>query len=99
MSYAWWCDPGNDCYPDSVSYNGAVVRLHREPRPDPITFATGGALGTTRFRLRSIDVTVAGARARAYRLDYGTSGGVTGVSQTPVATNGFAPEQNWAARQ
>ncbi|MBK9034172.1 MAG: VCBS repeat-containing protein [Myxococcales bacterium] len=97
VTYGWWCDPGEDCYPDQISYNGALIRLFREARPDPITFATGGALGTTRYRLRSIDVTVSGARSRAYRLDYGTSGGVTGVSQAPPTTNRFAPEQNWAA--
>ncbi|MBP6843309.1 MAG: VCBS repeat-containing protein [Kofleriaceae bacterium] len=97
VSYGWWCDPGNDCYPDQVAYNGTLVRLYREARPDPISFATGRGIAKTRFRLRSIDVTVGGSRARAYRLDYGTSGGVVGVSQTPVATNAFAPEENWAA--
>ncbi|HEX2570936.1 MAG TPA: SpvB/TcaC N-terminal domain-containing protein, partial [Polyangia bacterium] len=73
VSYGWWCG-GGDCYPDNVSYNGTTVRLYREARPDPITFPTGsGTLGRTLYRLRSIDVTVAGARSRTYRLQYGTS--------------------------
>jgi RHS repeat-associated protein len=97
VSYEWWCDPSADCYPDAVRYNGVVVRFFRETRPDPISFATGRGIGKTRFRLRSVDVTVAGARSRAYRLDYGSSGGVDGVSTTPVATNAFAAEQNWGA--
>ncbi|MBI2394387.1 MAG: hypothetical protein HYV09_32755 [Deltaproteobacteria bacterium] len=73
VSYGWWCDPGADCYPDSISYNGTSIRFYREARPDPITFATGASIGRTNYRLKSIDVTVSGARARAYKLSYTTS--------------------------
>jgi RHS repeat-associated protein len=72
VSYGWVCD-GSDCYPDSVSYNGTQVQLHREARPDPITFGTGVSLGRTAYRLKSIAVRVGGAVARAYRLQYSTS--------------------------
>jgi RHS repeat-associated protein len=76
VSYGWWCDgsPVLECYPDSVSYNGYTVRLYREPRPEPTTFANGSStLGSTRFRLKSVDVTVGGSRVRAYRLTYTVS--------------------------
>ncbi|MFY0565416.1 FG-GAP-like repeat-containing protein [Archangium lansingense] len=82
VSYGWWCDgsPALDCYPDSVSYNGTVVRLHREARPDVSTFANGSnTLGTTRYRLKSILVTAAGpVSIRAYALTY--AAGSTGRS-------------------
>jgi len=73
VSYGWWCG-GGDCYPDAITYNGTTVRFYREARPDPITFATGAGLGTTSYRLRSIDVTTGGSRVRTYRLGYATSG-------------------------
>ena len=74
VSYGWWCDPGADCYPNTVSYNGTVVTLYREARPDPVTFANGSALGATSYRVKTIDVVVSGSRARAYKLTYSTSG-------------------------
>jgi RHS repeat-associated protein len=77
VSYGWWCDgsPALDCYPDSVSYNGTLVRFYREPRPDPISFANGSStLGNSRYRLKTVDVTVSGSRVRAYRLTYAVSG-------------------------
>ena len=54
-----------------MSYSGAVVELYWEPRPDPISFATGvGTPGSRAMRLKTIDVTVDGLRARSYRLSY-----------------------------
>ncbi len=97
VTYDWWCDPSADCYPDAVRYNGVVVRFYREARPDPITYATGRSLAHTRFRVRSIDVTVGGVRSRVYRLDYGSSGGSAVGGALPVANNAFSPERNWGA--
>jgi RHS repeat-associated protein len=77
VSYGWWCDgsPAQECYPDTVSYNGTVVRFYREPRPDPATFANGSStLGSIRYRIKSVDVTTGGSRVRAYRLTYSLSG-------------------------
>ena len=76
VNYAWWCDgnPHLACYPDTVSYNGTTVRFWREARPDPHNFSTGsGTVGRQSYRLRSIDVTVSGSRARAYKLGYTTA--------------------------
>lgn len=70
VNYGYWCDPGADCYPDSVSYNSTLVKLHREARPDPLTFATGDGLGRTSYRVKTIDVTTAGTRVRSYKLSY-----------------------------
>ena len=33
---------GGDCYLDTVSYNGVVVKLYWEGRTDPVTYAIGG---------------------------------------------------------
>ncbi len=82
VSYGWWCDgsPALDCYPDTVSYNGTVVRMYREVRPDPVTFANGSStLGNTRYRLKSVDVVTSGIRVRAYKLSY-TTNPSTGLS-------------------
>ncbi|WPB74323.1 toxin TcdB middle/N-terminal domain-containing protein [Archangium violaceum] len=82
VSHGWWCDgsPTLDCYPDSVSYNGTVVRLYREWRPDASTFANGSStLGTTRYRLKTVDVVTGGTRVRAYKLSY-TANASTGLS-------------------
>ena len=76
VTYNWWCDgsPHLACYPDTVTYNGTTVRLWREARPDPYSFTTGsGTVGRSSYRLRSIDVTVGGSRARAYKLTYATA--------------------------
>jgi RHS repeat-associated protein len=76
VSLGWWCDgnPVEECYPESVQYNGTVVRLYREPRPDVLTWAHGEGMGQTRYRLKTVDVTVSGSRLRAYALRYTTSG-------------------------
>ena len=75
VHYEWWCDDAKQCYPHRVVYGQNVITLHREPRPDHITFATGRTVGVTRYRLKTIDVEVATQPARAYKLDFsqGTS--------------------------
>ncbi|MBI2390153.1 MAG: VCBS repeat-containing protein [Deltaproteobacteria bacterium] len=73
ISYGFWCDGGNDCYPSSVTYNGNAINLYWEPRPDAFTFATGAGLGSTAYRLKTVDVLAHGARARSYKLAYAVS--------------------------
>ena len=77
VSYAWECREG-ECYPAKVSYGPYEIRLQREPdpRPDVVTYATGGAsgLGRMRYRLGSIVVVRGTAAIRAYRLGYVRSG-------------------------
>jgi hypothetical protein len=75
VDYNWWCDPGRDCFPDGVTYNGYRVKLYyASTRPDTITYATGMILAENHQRLRSITVELAsGSAIRAYKLTYSTS--------------------------
>jgi RHS repeat-associated protein len=73
VNYGYWCDGVLDCYLDTVSYNGTVVTLYRETRPDPILYGVGNQLARTNYRTKSIDVVVSGARARVYTLAYSVS--------------------------
>jgi len=70
VSYSYCVDPGQNAYLDSISYNGVVIKLWRDGRRDDISFANGAAIGSTRHRLKTIDVTAGGSRARAYQLGY-----------------------------
>ena len=74
--YSWgWAGMPADETPElrEIDYSGARVRFYDEPRPDPVTVAVGGQLTRLTQRLKTIDVTVGSARARAYRLAYQTS--------------------------
>jgi RHS repeat-associated protein len=73
VAYGYWCEAAADCYLDTVTYNGTVVKAYWETRPDPITFGNGAFLGRTNYRLKTIDVKIGGSRARAYKLTYTTS--------------------------
>lgn len=77
VRYAWECREG-ECYPARISYGPYEIRLQREPdpRPDVVTYATGGASGLARMRYRLGSIVVARGTApiRAYRLGYGRSG-------------------------
>src|SRR5262245_9775841 len=57
-------------YLNEVTYNNTIVRCYYEVRPDIRTYAGNGAQRLQRQRLRTIDVTVRGSRARAYTLEY-----------------------------
>src|SRR5262249_35357544 len=73
VGYNWWCDPGNDCFPDSITYNQTIIKLYAEQRPDPYGFATGALAGRKNYRLKTIDITTARSRVRSYQLAYTTS--------------------------
>jgi RHS repeat-associated protein len=70
VSYAWACEPGGECYPNQISYNGITVRFFREARPDRLTYATGDGVVSAGHRLKSVDVLVSGQRLRIYQLTY-----------------------------
>jgi len=70
-------------YPMFIDYVGAhtSIRFSYEERPDTITTATGlSEFSTVRYRLKAIDVTVGGQRARAYELRYDNRDSSTGRS-------------------
>jgi RHS repeat-associated protein len=73
VTYAYWADGAYDVYLDTIAYNGVTVKHHWELRNDPIYAGNGNAVLQTRYRLKSIDVTVSGSRLRAYALSYSYS--------------------------
>jgi RHS repeat-associated protein len=79
VTYNWLCVDGPDCYPSTIAYNGYVITLYRETRPDPLTFATGYSVGRTLYRIRSLIARLGTSFIRGYKLTYTTSP-VTGRS-------------------
>jgi RHS repeat-associated protein len=83
LSYVYWYDsfpptPGEvfslgEQYLDRIEYNGTILKFYPERRPDAVTYAVGRDLVHMRYRLKSIDVTVGGSRARTYELTYASS--------------------------
>jgi RHS repeat-associated protein len=79
VTYTYWTDTGKEAYLSQVSYNGVVVKLYWELRGDVLTTAVGATitsgtpLATIRYRLKSVDITVGGSRARVYKLSYATA--------------------------
>jgi RHS repeat-associated protein len=58
-------------HPDTVSYNGTVIKFYFEARSDVVRKGIGGgAVAEIHYRLKSIDVRVGGTRARAYAISY-----------------------------
>lgn len=84
-TYDYWVDPGQNAYLDTIRYNGVSIKLWREARTDDISFANGVTVGHTQYRLKTIDVTVGGIRARAYKLEY-SYGPNTGRSRLAKVT-------------
>lgn len=80
VQYKWSPVSGDEPTPTSIQYNGNLISFVSEPRPDGLREAVGVALSALNSRLRVVDVTVGGLRARAYALGYGTSRS-TGRSQ------------------
>ncbi len=74
VEYHWGCDSTTrdpeHCYPEAVTYRGVLADLEYEPRPDVISYATGGWLGHIRRRLKAIRVSRGGNRIRRYVLSY-----------------------------
>jgi RHS repeat-associated protein len=54
----------------NIEYDGTTINFYDESRPDSSSRAVGGALIQLRTRLKTIDVLVGTARARAYGLAY-----------------------------
>ncbi|MBK8458230.1 MAG: hypothetical protein IPL47_14940 [Phyllobacteriaceae bacterium] len=70
VTYAWSCPERPVCYPETIAYNGVVIRFYREARPDFILQANGRSLSETRQRIRSVSVSVGGAMRSAFALEY-----------------------------
>ncbi|MER8753353.1 hypothetical protein NKH57_29745, partial [Mesorhizobium sp. M1050] len=70
VSYSYTCPASPVCYPDSVSYNGTIVKFYYETRPDLILMGNGRDISLTSQRIKTIGITVSGAVRGAYRLTY-----------------------------
>lgn len=84
VHYTYWCDPGQQCYPSTVIYNGNSITFYLEARSDVISQAIGG-LTTTNYRVKTVEVQVGTAIARVYALSYTTSA-ATGRSLLTTVT-------------
>ena len=73
VTYSWACIVGEDCFPSSVSYNGATVTFFRETRPDLMSFADTNQLGDIKYRLKSVVVKLGSSAIRGYKLAYSIS--------------------------
>ncbi|MER9934316.1 RHS repeat-associated core domain-containing protein [Mesorhizobium sp. M0088] len=70
VTYSYTCPASPVCYPDSVSYNGTVVKFYLETRPDMILMGNGRDISETSQRIKAISVKVSGALRSAYKLTY-----------------------------
>ncbi len=61
VTYNWLPCAGHECYPNSIQYTRAEIRLywsHPQNRLDPLSFGDGDGLWTTTSRLKTIQVLV-----------------------------------------
>jgi RHS repeat-associated protein len=73
--YQWGVNQFSCCwdYPDSITYNGTLIRLYWEQRPDVELSAIGVGQERISGRLKTIDVKTSDARVRTYTLSYQVS--------------------------
>ncbi|MER9850922.1 FG-GAP-like repeat-containing protein, partial [Mesorhizobium sp. M0106] len=70
VAYSYTCPATPVCYPDTISYNGSVVKFYLETRPDLILMGNGRDISETSQRIKAIGVTVSGVLRSAYKLTY-----------------------------
>ncbi|MER8615220.1 VCBS repeat-containing protein, partial [Mesorhizobium sp. M1216] len=70
IAYSYTCPASPVCYPDTISYNGTVVKFYLEARPDLILMGNGRDISETSQRIKAIGVSVSGALRSAYKLTY-----------------------------
>ncbi|MFH1016676.1 MAG: RHS repeat-associated core domain-containing protein [Pseudomonadota bacterium] len=87
VDYRWWCEPGGECYPDSVTYNGTSVKFYYEGnRPDRESFATGVSLAPMSYRLRFAEVRAGGGLRNVYDIAYLPKGTTSMTNRSVVAS-------------
>lgn len=80
-------------YLNSISYNGITIQCYYEQRADLRTYANNGGQTLQKRRLKSIDVTVGTARARAYALEYDpTSSPLAGMHSRLIAVKQYGTD-------
>ncbi|MBA8881103.1 SpvB/TcaC N-terminal domain-containing protein, partial [Phyllobacterium myrsinacearum] len=70
VTYAYTCPDLPVCYPAWVGYNGTLIRFYYDQRPDFLLMANGYSISYTKYRLKTVDVTVSGQQRGAYALSY-----------------------------
>ncbi|MER9651518.1 toxin TcdB middle/N-terminal domain-containing protein, partial [Mesorhizobium sp. M0199] len=70
VAYTYSCPASPVCYPDTISYNGTVVKFYLETRPDLILMGNGRDISETSQRIKAISVKVGTALRSAYKLTY-----------------------------
>ncbi|MER8583602.1 FG-GAP-like repeat-containing protein, partial [Mesorhizobium sp. M1423] len=70
VAYSYTCPASPVCYPDTISYNGTVVKFYLETRPDLILMGNGRDISETSQRIKAIGVTVSSTLRSAYKLTY-----------------------------
>jgi RHS repeat-associated protein len=87
VTYGYSCDLSDDCYLSKITYNGTSIAFYLETQTLQSLAGGGGSTRDllVRYRVKTIDVAVGGARARAYRLAY-TSAVGTGDSLLTTVT-------------
>ncbi|MBA8882145.1 SpvB/TcaC N-terminal domain-containing protein, partial [Phyllobacterium myrsinacearum] len=70
VGYGYTCPDLPVCYPAAVSYNGTLIRFYYDTRPDFLLMANGYSISYTKYRLKTVDVTVSGQQRGAYALSY-----------------------------
>ncbi|MCV3243118.1 RHS repeat-associated core domain-containing protein [Mesorhizobium sp. ZC-5] len=58
------------CYPNTISYTGAVITFYREARADVILMANGYDIAATKQRLKTISIRSGGVLRSAYTMTY-----------------------------
>ncbi|MCP9229980.1 hypothetical protein NMG46_06935 [Mesorhizobium sp. LMG 17147] len=70
VAYTYTCPASPVCYPDTISYDGTVVKFYLETRPDLILMGNGRDISETSQRIKTISVKVSGTLRSAYKLTY-----------------------------
>lgn len=70
VAYTYTCPASPVCYPDTISYNGTVIKFHLEARPDLILMGNGRDISETGKRIKTISIKIGSALRSAYKLDY-----------------------------
>src|SRR5262249_47004396 len=60
VNYAGWCDGGEACYLDNITYNGVTIKVPRDPgtRNDRLQNADGNSLENLKYLYEGVDVLV-----------------------------------------
>jgi Insecticide toxin TcdB middle/N-terminal region/Salmonella virulence plasmid 65kDa B protein/FG-GAP-like repeat len=88
VTYAYTCDQLPVCWPSAIAYNGTVLTLRYQARPDQLTSGRATVLSAYGKRLASIDIVTGGVRDQVYAMAYAQSPSTGLTRLTSVTTYG-----------